>query len=80
MKLTLNGRPVEVDSVNHGRHDSCDSFIERAFWLDTEVELTDEECYQLSEENPEFLYEQWHENMIDRAEFYADMHKDGTYD
>jgi hypothetical protein len=79
MKLTFNSRPVEVDSISFDS-DVVDCYIERAFYLDTEIELTDEECQQLTDENPEFMYEEWNEYQIGRAEAYADAYKDGTYD
>lgn len=79
MKLTLNSRQVEVFDVSYGR-DSVDSYIISAYYLDTETELTEDELEQLTNENEEWLYEQWNDYWIGEADFYADSYKDGSHD
>lgn len=71
MKTTFNGRPVEITEINHGRSDPVDSFIETAHYLDgDEEELTEEECQELTDETD--FHEEWYENKMCEAEYYAD--------
>lgn len=49
MQASLNGRPVEITSIVFER-DVCDSYVESAYYTDSDTELTEEELTTLSEE------------------------------
>lgn len=61
-KLTLNGRNVnikslEVDGVDSTDYpDFCDAYICYAEWEGTDIELTDDELTQLTEENGDVVH------------------------
>lgn len=61
MNVTLNGRRVcglEVDGVNTKDFpDFSDAFISRAYWNDSDEELTEEELETLSYTHPGLAYE-----------------------
>jgi len=79
MKTTFKNRPVEIESISHDRYDSCDSFIELAYYADTDEELTDEELQELTDENQDLVYKSWFERQIDAAESAYDASRDGSY-
>ena len=62
-KLTLNGRNVnvkslEVDGVDGNDYpDFCDAYISYAEWEGTDIELTDDELEQLTNENGDIVHE-----------------------
>lgn len=68
MKTTFNSRPVEISDINHDSKDSCDSFIESAYYIDTEIDLTDEELDELTDENRDIITEDWYEYKICQAD------------
>lgn len=75
MKATLNGRPVEVTDFQFDR-DPCDSWITGAYFVDTEVDLTDEELVDLTEQNSDLLYSEHAEHWTCVAEDWADSMQD----
>lgn len=68
MKTLFNGRQIEITDINYGKHDPVDSFIESAYYLDTEEELTEEELIKLTDETD--FYQDWYEHKICEAEYY----------
>lgn len=68
MLLELNGREVEVDSIDGVYNEEIN--IVEAYFLDTEEELSDGEIDQLIEENYEDLNFELMEKAIARAESY----------
>lgn len=65
--VTFNSRPVIIEEVSHSS-DYVDSYVMKAYYLDTEVELSDSELDQLTGEVD--MYGIWFENVIDSANFY----------
>ena len=49
-------RDLEVEGVDTRDYpDFCDAFFSKGFWIETGIELTDNELDQLGEEYPELL-------------------------
>jgi len=67
MGLQLNGRAVEVDGVEdvdpRDYPDFCDAHFVGARFADTGQELSDDECDELQEQNPEALWEMAYESL-----------------
>jgi len=63
----LNGRPVYFGDVYH-QGDAEDSYFAEAHYADTDEALSENELEQLTEENSGYLYEQWFEHQVCRAE------------
>ncbi len=78
MKGIFNDRPVEV-TMMHYASDPVDCFIEEAYYIDTEKDLTDEECQAMTDQSPELVQEMWNEYQIDRADALLDSWKDSQY-
>ncbi len=55
MKAYLNGRVAEVDLSIERHH--CDSYFESGYWIDTEIDCTDEELGDLTEANGDAICE-----------------------
>ena len=56
---------IEVDGVDpHDYPDFCDAFFYRAYWVDTGLELTDEELDAMADQYPELLNEMAYEYYI----------------
>ena len=79
MKVVFNDRQVEIDSFNFGVHIE-DSYIESAYYVDTEIDLTDEELDLLTNENQDLVYSEYWESKVCQADDYADMIKDREYE
>jgi hypothetical protein len=68
--LTLNGREVDLKSINiegvdrQDYPDFCDAYISEAQWMNDGTELNDEELEQLTEENGCLVNELAHEQMF----------------
>jgi len=68
--LTLNGREVDLHSINiegvdrQDYPDFCDAFISEAVWMNNGTALDDEELEQLTEENGCLVNELAHEQMF----------------
>jgi hypothetical protein len=69
MKKYLNDREVEVTEVSAYHSDVVDCFIESAYFVDNGEPLTDDELYQIAEDYPEYIYDQWFENKISAVDF-----------
>jgi len=65
--VIFNSRPVEIEEVSCAS-DYSDSYIAKAYYIDTETELSDSELDQLTNELD--LYEFWFERQVDQANFY----------
>lgn len=56
---------IEVDGVDSRDYPCfCDAFFSFATWIDTDIELTDDELEELSDEYPELLNEMAYESLI----------------
>ena len=69
-ELFLNGRKVnirsiEVDGVDGSDYpDFCDAYICYAEWEGTDIELTDDELEQLTNENGDIVHDLAHESFL----------------
>lgn len=68
MNLVFNNRKVYVEDMLFSRN-IVDSYITEAYYADTEVALTEEELDQLTQENYEFIEEEWQQHWIGEAEY-----------
>lgn len=75
MQVKFNGRKVEITDIAF-RGDMVDTFIDSAYYIDTEEELDDDELAQLTNENLEFLEQEWVEHQMTKAEDRADFLSD----
>jgi len=66
MIVIFKGRQVEVCEVAHGA-DYVDSYIEDAYYVDTEEQLTEQEMDQLFTDRNDIFYEDWVNHQIDKA-------------
>ena len=66
--MELNGREVEdiqVDGVDPRDYpDFCDAYFCSAVWVDTGKFLQDGDLEQLTDENPELLWEMAYESLL----------------
>lgn len=67
MNVQFNNRPVEILNLVF-TSDVVDCYIEKAEYTDTEIMLTDAELDQLQKDVADYIYDQWFERQIDRAE------------
>ena len=66
MIVVFKGRQVEVCEVSYGA-DFVDSYIEEAYYADTEEKLTDDELDALFTDRADVFYEDFVNYHVDRA-------------
>lgn len=75
MKTKFKGREVEIEAIWFAS-DVVDSYIQSAYFVDTEKFLNEDELDQLAEEASEVLELAHYEHQIDRADARADALRD----
>lgn len=68
--LDKNGRELEVE-ISHGG-DSCDSYVEKATYVDDASDAPDEVCEWLTEHYASEIQSEWFEHQVSRADFYSE--------
>lgn len=74
MKYELNGREVEIEDINFEPGEG--GYVQAATFVDTDVELTDDEIEQLQDKYADALYEEGLMNAVGEAEDWADARGD----
>jgi hypothetical protein len=74
MQLMFLGRKVDVLNIQFGA-DPCDTYIEKAEFVDDETMLSDEELNTLEKLHADSLYSAWYEYQQDKAESVSDMER-----
>lgn len=75
MLLKYNGKEVEVEFDTNGS-EMEDIYIASAFYTDSNLELTDAEIDELTEDNGDALYMEWLDRKISAADMLMDMERD----
>ena len=79
MVVIFKDRKVKITDFEFTKYVE-DSFISSAYYVDTEVDLDEDELDLLSNENQDIIYNEHWENMLGQADHYADSLKDGSYE
>jgi len=75
MLLKYNGKEVEVEFDTNGS-EMEDIYIASAFYTDSNLELTDAEIDELTEDNGDALYMEWLDRKISGGDMLMDMERD----
>lgn len=69
--VLFKDRLVILAVISYG-DDPVDTFVEDAYYSDSEIDLTEEELVQLTDEIQDVLYDEWLQHEIGTAESIAD--------
>lgn len=67
MKTTYKNREVYIEEIEHSS-DSVDSYITKAFFVDDQSDLNEDELIALTDEEAMLIYEDWVQYNVGRAE------------
>lgn len=74
--VMFNNQYVEIEEIDSNSGHSDDAYIAKAYYIESGIELNEDELDQLAHQYPEVVYDMWFNNKLGEADWLIDYWND----